>query len=500
MDIIRETSHYATQLETNILETQAERQLTFANTWLNFVRKKKSFTSTFKHSNILPMWLLPGIHFLRHICSLQFTNHINDELFSKFYENMHKTINCLNKPVPHHDQKPINANLRLKKSSSTKHGYDQRKKDKFRLSRIAQIDLLDRKIDRQRFREGLIGKIQPSDGGLSQMPFISKRMEQDLAYLKIRNFHKLNLLSRGQYATTYKCTVGSNEVLCYKQYKIQHNDAAAIAKVLEQLVPLMHINHENLLKYRGIALEHDHILFFMEYCSHGTIAQLLLGTTLSLPSSAHLDTRRSSASYVCSLNDTSSVDKGIIQTTAGFAFFEEFLVQRYLKQLLSALSCLHEKEIIHRDIRNVNIFLKDSTKQSIKLGDVNFVYDFKFMKKQASLLDNEVISNIRESIVFYAPETITQNETTIKSDIWSLGCTLVHMLTGRIPWSNPSIASSAYYWKVINWVANGVQPTIPTDLSLSDNCIDFLQQCFQHDPNRRPSSLELLDHPFVKEN
>ena len=262
----------------------------------------------------------------------------------------------------------------------------------------------------------------------------------------------------------------------------------------------MHINHENLIKYRGYALEHDHILFFMEYCSHGTIAQLLLGTTLSLSSSAHIDTRRASSSLVCSLNDTSSVDKGIIQTTAGFAFFEEFLVKHYLKQLLSALSCLHEKEIIHRDIRNVNIFLTDSTKQSIKLGDINFVYDFKFMKKQSSLLDMEVISNIRESIVFYAPETITQNETTVKSDIWSLGCTLVHMLTGRIPWSNPSIASSAYYWKVINWVANGVQPTIPTDLSLSKDCIDFLELCFRHDPNLRPSSFDLLEHPFVKDN
>ncbi len=300
----------------------------------------------------------------------------------------------------------------------------------------------------------------------------------------------------------YKCTVAPNEVLCYKQYKIQHNDAQAIAKVLEQLVPLMHIKHENLIKYRGIALEHDHILFFMEYCSHGTIAQLLLGTTLSVSSSSltsHTDIHRPSSSLVCSLNDT-SVDKGIIQTTAGFAFFEEFLVQRYLRQLLSALSCLHEKEIIHRDLRNVNIFLADSTKQSIKLGDVNFVYDFKFMKKQSALLDMEAIANIRESIVFYAPETITQNETTIKSDIWSLGCSLVHMLTGRIPWSIPSIASSAYYWKVINWVANGVQPTIPTDLSLSNDCIDFLERCFRHDPNLRPSSLELLEHPFVKEN
>jgi len=261
-------------------------------------------------------------------------------------------------------------------------------------------------------------------------------------------------------------------------------------------MPLMHIDHENLIKYHGIALEHDHILFFMEYCSHGTIAQLLLGTSLS---SSHVDVRRSSVPLVCSINDTSSIDTGIIQTPFGFVFFEEFLVQRYLRQLLSALSCLHKKEIIHRDIRNVNIFLTDSTKQSIKLGDVNFVYDFKFMKKQSSLLDINAVLDIRESIVFYAPETITQNETTIKSDIWSLGCTMIHMLTGHIPWSNPTIASNIYYLKILRLVADGCQPPIPTDLSLSKECIDFLEQCFQHDPNRRPSSDILLEHPFIKE-
>ena len=301
----------------------------------------------------------------------------------------------------------------------------------------------------------------------------------------------------------YKCTVGPNEILCYKQYKIQHNDAQAIAKVLDQLVPLVHINHENLIKYRGIALEYDHILFFMEYCSHGTIAQLLLGASSSLPpppTSSHTRMHRPLASLSCSLGDATSHDNGVIQTTSGIAFLEEFLVRHYSKQLLSALTCLHEKEIIHRDIRNVNIFFKDSTKQSIKLGDVNFVYDFKFMKKQSSLLDMEVIANIRESIVFYAPETITQNETLIKSDIWSLGCTIFHMLTGRIPWSNPSMALNAYYWKIINWVANGKQPTVPTDLNLSNECINFLEQCFQHDPNLRPSSHELLEHPWIKGN
>jgi hypothetical protein len=209
MDIIRETSHYATQLETNILQTQAERQLSFANIWLNFVRKKKSLTSTSKYSTTLPMWLLPGIHFLRHICLLQFTNHINDELFGKFYDNMQKTIIYLHQSNINHDQKQLSTNLRSKKSSkpfsissSTKHGHQKQKQKHFRLSRIEQIEIMDRKIDRRRFNEDLIGKIKPYDERSLKMPTISVRMEQDLAYLKIRNFHKLNLLSRGQFATS----------------------------------------------------------------------------------------------------------------------------------------------------------------------------------------------------------------------------------------------------------------------------------------------------------
>lgn len=195
MDIIRETSHYATQLDSNTLTSQAEHQISFANIWLNFVRKKKSFTNVWKYSTTLPMWLLPGIHFLRHVCALPFTEHVNNELFSEFYENMQQTMDYLHHSHVRHDPKPHNP--RLKKS-----GYIRRQREKVQLTRIAQIDVLDRNIDRRRYREGLIGKIIQYDEGSIKMSFISKRMEQDLAYLKIRNFHKLNLLSRGQYATS----------------------------------------------------------------------------------------------------------------------------------------------------------------------------------------------------------------------------------------------------------------------------------------------------------
>lgn len=297
------------------------------------------------------------------------------------------------------------------------------------------------------------------------------------------------------FSSAYKCTakIGDEKekILCYKQYQIEHNDARATIKILEQLIQLMHTRHEHLTRYYGIALEPGHILSFMEFCQYGTIAQLLLGNFHS--SQKQIETHRFSSNLLtCSLEETTLIDDGIIQSTAGFAFFEEFLVRNYVRQLLTALSYLHGEKILHRDIRNVNIFLNDATKQSIKLGDVNILHELNLSANDVSL-----VLRLRESIVFYAPETIIQNITTNKSDIWSLGCSMIHMLSGRIPWNIPNIGSNVYYVHVISWIANNVQPPIPTDLHLSTECVDFLEKCFQHDPNQRPSADELLKHPFI---
>lgn len=208
MDIIRETSHYATQLEANALSAQAERQLAFADTWLNFVRKKKAMTGSIKYSGTLPMWLLPGIHFLRYVCAPQFTEHVADEIFTKFYEHIQHTIQYLNNPNSSSAQKQASAHVRPKKPFKVPYSplassrvSDMSKSKTAHLTRIQQLDRLDRRTDRQRHRDGLIGKIQ-IDERPTNNPSISRRTEQDLACLKIRNFHKLNLLSRGQFATS----------------------------------------------------------------------------------------------------------------------------------------------------------------------------------------------------------------------------------------------------------------------------------------------------------
>jgi hypothetical protein len=205
MDLVREASLYATQLDDNILKHQAEQQLILANVWLNFVRKKKATSYSSKQPATLPMWLLPGVHFLRYICSLHFTNRIDTTLFNQFYDNMQHTFKYLYNTNDESDRKQ-SKRQRTRPKKSSEPLIDRSKSKTIGLSQIDKLDKMDRRIDRQRFKKDLIGRIIEDQHLRIKMPTISIRMEQDLASMIIRNFYTLNLLSCGQYSTSkLKC-------------------------------------------------------------------------------------------------------------------------------------------------------------------------------------------------------------------------------------------------------------------------------------------------------
>ncbi|GAU36144.1 hypothetical protein TSUD_316730 [Trifolium subterraneum] len=86
-------------------------------------------------------------------------------------------------------------------------------------------------------------------------------------------------------------------------------------------------------------------------------------------------------------------------------------------------------------------------------------------------------------------------------DIWSLGCTVIEMLTGKPPWSEFSGQGRAdmqlkcllhqAMFKTLHR-----SPDIPKILSPEGH--DFLEQCFRRNPVERPSAAELLTHAFVQ--
>ncbi|RVW53471.1 Mitogen-activated protein kinase kinase kinase NPK1 [Vitis vinifera] len=77
------------------------------------------------------------------------------------------------------------------------------------------------------------------------------------------------------------------------------------------------------------------------------------------------------------------------------------------------------------------------------------------------------------------------------ADIWSVGCTVIEMATGKPPWSQKYQEVAALFY--IGTTKS--HPPIPAHLSAEAK--DFLLKCLQKEPDLRPAAYELLKHPFV---
>jgi mitogen-activated protein kinase kinase kinase len=96
--------------------------------------------------------------------------------------------------------------------------------------------------------------------------------------------------------------------------------------------------------------------------------------------------------------------------------------------------------------------------------------------------------------MYMSPEVI-KGETNGRlgaADIWSLGCVILEMATGRRPW-----ASLDNEWAIMFNIANANMPQLPSPDQLSEEGIDFLRRCFERDPAKRASAAELLQHEWI---
>nr|XP_033793634.1 mitogen-activated protein kinase kinase kinase 4 isoform X7 [Geotrypetes seraphini] len=256
-----------------------------------------------------------------------------------------------------------------------------------------------------------------------------------------------NKIGEGQYGKVYTCiNVDTGELMAMKEIRFQPNDHKTIKETADELKIFEGIKHPNLVRYFGVELHREEMYIFMEYCDEGTLEEV---ARLGL---------------------------------------QEHVIRLYSKQITIAINVLHEHGIVHRDIKGANIFLTSSG--LIKLGD--FGCSVK-LKNNAQTMPGEVNSTLGTA-AYMAPEVITRAKGEghgRAADIWSLGCVVIEMVTGKRPWHEYE-----HNFQIMYKVGMGHKPPIPERLSPEGK--DFLCHCLESDPKMRWTASQLLDHPFVK--
>lgn len=103
-------------------------------------------------------------------------------------------------------------------------------------------------------------------------------------------------------------------------------------------------------------------------------------------------------------------------------------------------------------------------------------------------------ASMRGTPNYMAPEVIKQSSRSRKSDIWSVGCSVLRLLTGLPFWGDTKFDS---HISLLYYVAH-LETLPPLPGELSDDARSFVTACLEIDPVLRPSALELLQHPFVR--
>ncbi|GFR49422.1 hypothetical protein Agub_g11479, partial [Astrephomene gubernaculifera] len=166
-----------------------------------------------------------------------------------------------------------------------------------------------------------------------------------------------------------------------------------------------------------------------------------------------------------------------------FKRFSEELVRHYTRQLLSGLEYLHGCKIVHRDLKGANVLVtRDGV---VKLAD------FGASKAYRDHTITDCMKSVRGSVFWMAPEVIRGTGYGRRADIWSLGCTVIEMLTGAHPW--PHLDNQ---WTAMFTIAR-CEEGPPRPANMSPEAARFLDRCLQFDPAKRPTAAELLQDPFV---
>ncbi|AYU77111.1 mitogen-activated protein kinase kinase 2 [Leishmania infantum JPCM5] len=158
-------------------------------------------------------------------------------------------------------------------------------------------------------------------------------------------------------------------------------------------------------------------------------------------------------------------------------------VQKIAKQLIQALNYLHSNRIIHRDMKPQNILIGQNG--AVKLADFGFARSMSY--------NTIVLTSIKGTPLYMAPELVQERAYDNRVDLWSLGCILYELYYGKPPFYTNNL-----FALIKKIVCEPVKYDSKANDPISPEFKSFLSGLLTKSASSRLNWPELLNHPFVQ--
>ncbi|XP_033254528.1 serine/threonine-protein kinase polo-like [Drosophila miranda] len=256
-----------------------------------------------------------------------------------------------------------------------------------------------------------------------------------------RTYKRLSFFGRGNFAKCYEIIdVETDDVFAGKivSKKLIINNHQK-EKMVQEIAIHRSLNHPNIVKFHSYFDDIQNIYIVLELCKKRSLMEL------------H-KRRRSITEYEC---------------------------RYYIYQIVQGVKYLHDKCIIHRDLKLGNLFLNDML--HVKIGDFGLATRIEY--------EGERKKTLCGTPNYVAPEILNKKGHSFEVDIWSIGCVMYTLLVGQPPFETKSLKDTYSRIKKCEY-------RVPT--YLRKPAADMVISMLQPDPSCRPAIGQLLNYDFLK--